>query len=109
MTIEQALEQLNLGPGINEDVSEEYNEATDMAIKALEFIAQSVKSDVDMAKVADAIEALEKKQETGWWINEKCPRCGCRSMLGLCLEHFCPNCGLKMEYKRRRIKYDKSN
>lgn len=36
MTIEQALEQLNLGPGINEDVSEEYNEATDMAIAALE-------------------------------------------------------------------------
>lgn len=76
MTIEEALEQLRLGPGINEDVSEEYDEATDMAI-----------------------EALEREQETGWWINEKCPRCGCRSMLGLCLEHFCPNCGLKMEFE----------
>jgi hypothetical protein len=32
--------------------------------EAIEFIAQSVKSDVDMAKVADAIEALE--QELRW-------------------------------------------
>ena len=29
--------------------------------EALEFIAQSVKSDVDMAKVADAIKALEQE------------------------------------------------
>jgi allophanate hydrolase subunit 1 len=29
--------------------------------EAIEFIAQSVKSDVDMAKVADAIKALEQK------------------------------------------------
>ena len=29
--------------------------------EAIEFIAQSVKSDVDMAKVADAIEALEQE------------------------------------------------
>ena len=36
--------------------------------EAIEFIAQSVKSDVDMAKVADAIEALE--QET--FINKPC-------------------------------------
>jgi hypothetical protein len=36
MTREEALEQLRLGPGINEDVSEEYDKATDMAIEALE-------------------------------------------------------------------------
>ncbi len=38
--------------------------------EALEFIAQSVKSDVDMAKVADAIKALEPR-----WIpvEEKLP------------------------------------
>lgn len=36
MTREEALEQLRLGPGINEDVSEEYNDAVNMAIKALE-------------------------------------------------------------------------
>jgi hypothetical protein len=29
--------------------------------EVIEFIAQSVKSDVDMAKVADAIKALEQK------------------------------------------------
>lgn len=29
--------------------------------EAIEFIAQSVKSDVDMAKVADAIKALEQE------------------------------------------------
>jgi len=36
MTREEALIQLRIGPGINEDVSEEYNKAVDMAIKALE-------------------------------------------------------------------------
>ena len=33
--------------------------------EAIEFIAQSVKSDADMAKVADAIKALEQEQK---WI-----------------------------------------
>ena len=36
MTSEEAIIQLRIGPGINEDVSEEYNEAVEMAIKALE-------------------------------------------------------------------------
>lgn len=36
MTIEEALTQLRLGPGINEDVTEDYNDATNMAIEALE-------------------------------------------------------------------------
>ena len=36
--------------------------------EAIEFIAQSVKSDVDMAKVADAIEALEQEA----FINKPC-------------------------------------
>lgn len=36
MTVEEALTQLRLGPGINEDVTEDYNDATDMAIEALE-------------------------------------------------------------------------
>ena len=35
MTREEALVQLRIGPGINEDVSEEYNEAVNMAIEAL--------------------------------------------------------------------------
>lgn len=40
--------------------------------EAIEFIAQSVKSDVDMALVADAIKALE--QEPRWILDsERCP------------------------------------
>jgi len=35
MTIDEAIIQLRIGPGINEDVSEEYDEAADMAIEAL--------------------------------------------------------------------------
>ena len=35
MTREEAIAQLRLGPGINEDVSEEYNEAVNMAIEAI--------------------------------------------------------------------------
>lgn len=41
--------------------------------EAIEFIAQSVKSDVDMAKVADAIKALE--QEPKWIpVSERLPK-----------------------------------
>lgn len=36
--------------------------------EAKEFIAQSVKSNVDMALVADAIKALEQKPRKGHWI-----------------------------------------
>ena len=36
MTREEAITQLRLGPGINEDVSEEYNDAVEIAIEALE-------------------------------------------------------------------------
>ena len=35
MTKIEAIVQLRLGPGINEDVSEEYNDAVNMAIEAL--------------------------------------------------------------------------
>lgn len=36
MTRKEALVQLNLGPGITEDVSEEYVDAVDIAIKSIE-------------------------------------------------------------------------
>ena len=36
MTKEEAIIQLRLGPGINEDVSEKYNDAVNMAIEALQ-------------------------------------------------------------------------
>lgn len=35
MTREEAIIQLRLGPGINEDVSEKYNDAVNIAIEAL--------------------------------------------------------------------------
>lgn len=35
MTKEEAIIQLRLGPGINEDVSEKYNDAVNIAIEAL--------------------------------------------------------------------------
>lgn len=46
MTKEEAIKQLRLGPGINEDVSEEYNDAVDMAIKALEIVEEFEKAQI---------------------------------------------------------------
>jgi hypothetical protein len=71
--------------------------------EAKEFIAQSVKSDVDMAKVADALNVLEQEPKTGHWINTANPRmsdnivcseCGYDSIADY---KFCPNCGAKMK------------
>ena len=48
---EKALVQLNTGPGINEDVSEEYDDAVDLAIKLLErevVIRKSKKEELKM-------------------------------------------------------------
>ena len=39
MTEQKAIELLRLGPGLHEDVSEEYNEAADMGIEALDTIS----------------------------------------------------------------------
>ena len=105
MTREEAFAQLRNGPGINEDVSEEYNEAVDMAIKALEqepytnvgkcedaISRQAVrdtifaecsgtKLDIDFAKVLmlqRAIKALPPVQPVGRWISvsERLPEKG---------------------------------
>lgn len=73
--------------------------------EALEFIAQSVKSDVDIALVADAIKALEQKPKTGHWITTRtfmhdgefyCDRCKCEAPKNEKWD-YCPNCGAKME------------
>ena len=42
MTRTEAIVQLRLGPGINEDVSEEYNDAVNMAIEALKTQARPI-------------------------------------------------------------------
>ena len=73
--------------------------------EALEFIAQSIKSDVDMAKVADAIKALEQEPKTGYWVHgEYCSECGC-DVPAYIIDwkwqkdmnaKYCPNCGARM-------------
>jgi len=82
--------------------------------EAIEFIAQSVKSDVDMAKVADAIKALEQ-EKTGYWIKydegyyvvdrlepvvhsiRECSECHTK-IADFCGElKYCPNCKTRME------------
>lgn len=67
MTREEAIVQLRLGPGINEDVSEEYNDAVNMAI-----------------------EALQAKPKTGKWIVKHGNYCGV-----LIKEYFCDQCGAR--------------
>lgn len=83
--------------------------------EAIEFIAQSVKSDVDMAKVADAIKALEQEPRKGYWIKydkeffstdrmkpvvhsiRECSECHTR-IADFCGEmKYCPSCTAKME------------
>ena len=53
MTREEAIIQLRLGPGINEDVSEKYNDAVNIAIEALERESSEVPINRQ-----DAIEAV---------------------------------------------------
>ena len=44
-----------------------------------------------------AIKAIEQEPKIGRWTADRnCSRCGCRSMLGLCIENYCANCGAKM-------------
>ena len=69
--------------------------------EAIEFIAQSVKSDVDMAKVADAIEALKQKPKIGHWMDDcggvKCSCCGYCIDDDYYAKTYCTNCGCRME------------
>lgn len=55
MTREEALAQLRNGPGINEDVSEEYNEAVDMAIEALKQESCEDTPDIRVGECEDVI------------------------------------------------------
>jgi len=63
--------------------------------EALEFIAQSVKSDVDMAKVADALKALEQEPRKGHWDKDgACPFCGYFQQWKD--DAFCGHCGAQL-------------
>ena len=75
--------------------------------EAIEFIAQSIKSDVDMAKVADAIKALEQEPKIGHWImtsdylttaygSVDYVKCSCCGEDSLEEGNYCPNCGADM-------------
>ena len=44
-----------------------------------------------------AIEALKEEPRRGHWVDKKCSICGCKSMLGMCIENYCANCGAKMK------------
>lgn len=43
-----------------------------------------------------AEKALKQNPKTGNWVDKKCSICGCKSMLGMCIENYCPNCGARM-------------
>lgn len=72
MTREEAIIQLRLGPGINEDVSEKYNDAVDMAI-----------------------EELQAKPKTGKWIIKQGNYCGVELK-----EYYCDKCGTRGALRR---------
>lgn len=95
---EEALVQLRIGPGINEDVSEEYNEATDLAIKLLE---REIKT---KARVGRWLLRFENSDvptvcsECGHWFTEYV--CGWEWEENGDLPNFCPNCGVKMKKEK---------
>lgn len=96
MTREEALVQLRLGPGINEDVSEEYDEAVDMAIEALE--QQPNKCEYCHEDSDGYIKPLEKNCHAyiefgmhGWVIELKA-----KGWRGKAPINFCPMCGRRL-------------
>lgn len=127
MTKEEALEQLRLGPGINEDVSEEYNDAVDMAIKALEqqpsedcVSRQAVLDKAELIELEDgqtfycispedvkALPSVKPTRKSGLhWIERfddtdkwlECPSCHKDSDNAYA---YCPNCGASFKEKKR--------
>jgi hypothetical protein len=49
------------------------------------------------ANEVNKLPSVKPQPKMGRWIDRKCSRCGCRSMLGLCIENYCGNCGAKMQ------------
>lgn len=66
MTRKEAIIQLRLGPGINEDVSEEYNDAVNVAIKTLQHEQERRE---DIYKCSNCIGEIHKNYMY-------CPFCG---------------------------------
>lgn len=89
---------------------DDYCEALEMAIEALKqgtckdcISRQEALNAITMAEVrwqaidnVDKLKSVTPQPKMGHWIDKKCSVCGCGSMLGLCVEKYCPNCGAKM-------------
>lgn len=124
MTREEAIEAIKFGHCDDMYYRKEYEEAVDMAIKALEqepcedcISRQAVKDILDargvkaimtfeyFKELLDKLPSVTPQQKTGWWIyiaNSKvnglkiveCSSCGRRTYGS---GKYCSNCGAKME------------
>ena len=90
MTKTEAIIQLRLGPGINEDVSEKYNDAVDMAIEALQTPPISQRSMYQAGYRQGREEALKDRPK---YEMPDCKKCEykreidwARDMLDICME-----------------------
>ena len=68
------------------------------------FIKESVKSNVDMSKIADAIDAISQPTaEEGYWDFGSgwptCSKCREKARFVEIPFNYCPNCGRKMKVK----------
>lgn len=62
----------------------------------MEICNEEWDSDLIVERIGQ-LPSITPQQKTGRWIDRNCSRCGCRSMLGLCIENYCANCGAKMQ------------
>ena len=117
MTIDEALIQLRLGPGINEDVSEEYNKAVDMAIEALQqqpsedcisrqfmrdmgatcIAARNKDGDLVALGALDILPSVTPQQKTGHWLSQSEMNNLIPSGLGCYF--WCSECNCGIDYK----------
>ena len=84
MTREEAIEQLRLGPGINEDVSEEYNNAVNMAIESLALDPQD--KSYELWK-----ESYEAEVEKNVRLQQQLDRASALEYEYRMVRSFCPN------------------
>ena len=121
MTREEAIIQLRLGPGINEDVSEKYNDAVNIAIEALE--RESSEDSISRQGAIEAVRLESAKRlllgrgdmldilyslpsvdrPRGHWKRNTtykslvfCSECDMPYEADMTPRNFCPNCGARM-------------
>ena len=108
MTREEAIIQLRLGPGINEDVSEKYNDAVNMAIEALSEKTSTIQekhqlSEETPTKSTNISTNPSADRPRGYWKHNTtyknlvfCSECDIAYEAGMTPRNFCPNCGADM-------------